>query len=333
MYWFPLITFEVYPMILILSYDTYEQGTDPVISWLLNYNVPFIKLSIHDLIRNRMNCYLDIKNRDIIVNGTSVKSKVKVVWHRRFMGELFKLEVNTTPYKDQLNLEIKSEVSDLVDYLHTLLEDKPWLTTFQGIHVSKLKMLNVAEKHGLSTPNTRIINNRMDLLDFYFQMEGKLISKPISDSRKSYLFKGDTYVILTNEFTEARILKLSEFFFPALFQEKIEAEFEIRVFYLDGSFYPTAVLNSSPQKNIDKKLDSSSKHTHLVPYQLPAAIEKKLDAFMREVKLNTGCIDLLLSKEEDFVFIEVNPVGQYLAESKVCNYKIEKEIANWLIKQ
>jgi hypothetical protein len=31
--------------------------------------------------------------------------------------------------------------------------------------------------------------------------------------------------------------------------------------------------------------------------------------------------------------LEVNPVGQYSAESERCNYKIEKSIAEWLIKQ
>ena len=37
-------------MIVVLSYDFYEQGTDPVIDWLLFYNAPFVKVTYQDLI-------------------------------------------------------------------------------------------------------------------------------------------------------------------------------------------------------------------------------------------------------------------------------------------
>ena len=71
----------------------------------------------------------------------------------------------------------------------------------------------------------------------------------------------------------------------------------------------------------------------IVNYTLPKEIEKKLLCLMSTVGLNTGSIDLIKDKKGRFYFIEVNPVGQYLAPSDRGNYYIEKTIAEWLIKE
>jgi hypothetical protein len=318
-------------MILVLSYDSYEQGTDPVIHWLLHYQVPFVKVSLNDLLYNKVSYYVDLKNRDVVINGLSVKHAVSTIWHRRFLGSANKLDYPSGPHTDQLNFEIRTEICDLVGYLELLFQDKKWLTAFHKIKVNKLELLDVASSCGLRVPHTLVINNRHDLHNFYHQLDGQLISKPIADVRNAYQQEGSTFVILTNSIDEAHIAALPEYFFPSLFQEKVIVDFEIRVFYLDGRFFATAMLSSNPERSVDKKLDSTADYTHYVPYQLPPVTEQRLDTFMRAIGLNTGSIDLLKTPAGEYVFIEVNPVGQYLAESTFCNYSLEKEIAEWLI--
>ncbi len=318
-------------MILVLSYDTYEQGTDPVISWLLHYQVPFIKVSLADLLYGKVRYYVDLPNRDVVIDGLSVKQAVTTIWHRRFAGAANRLDFPAGPYQDQLAFEVRTEITDLLGYLEMLFHDKKWLTAFQQIKVNKLELLDVASRCGLRVPHTRVLNNRHDLLAFYHQLDAQLISKPIADVRGSYQHEDCTYVMLTNCIDEARIAALPEHFFPSLFQEKVAVDFEIRVFYLDGRFFATAMLTGSAERSVDKKLDSTARHTHYVPYQVPPAVEKRLDLLMRTIGLNTGSIDLLRTADGEHVFIEVNPVGQYLAESTFCNYAIEQEIAQWLI--
>ena len=45
--------------------------------------------------------------------------------------------------------------------------------------------------------------------------------------------------------------------------------------------------------------------------------------------LDSGSIDMVVTKEGDFVFLEVNPVGQFNQVSKPCNYFLEKEISKY----
>jgi D-alanine-D-alanine ligase-like ATP-grasp enzyme len=52
---------------------------------------------------------------------------------------------------------------------------------------------------------------------------------------------------------------------------------------------------------------------------------------MKSLDLNSGSFDIIFTKQNKFVLLEVNPIGQFHWLSKNCNYKIEKIIANYLI--
>lgn len=70
-----------------------------------------------------------------------------------------------------------------------------------------------------------------------------------------------------------------------------------------------------------------------VPIRLPEHISKKIVNFINNSNLDTGSIDLIYTHEKEFVFLEVNPVGQFGWVSKNCNYYLEKKIALHLIKK
>ncbi len=319
-------------MILVLSYEDYEQGTDPVIDWLLYHQVPFLKITLRDLIKGRIRYQIDITNGDIRLNDISVRQQVRVIWNRRLMGEMGKIlpdhshELNT-----EVNHTVRRELTDLVTYLSYLFKDKIWLTTFDRLAVNKLEMLNEAQCSGLAVPMSRIINNRTDLQAFQRASASGLISKTISNATTVYVQDTYSYGMFTHALTPGEIDEFPPLFFPTLFQEKIRAQYEIRAFYIDGQLFPTAIVNSSPNKSTDRKLDSSRDTTHFIPCQLPPSVASAVRVFMERIGLNTGGIDLIRDTAGTYYFLEVNPVGQYLAESNRCNYHIEQHIAEWLI--
>jgi glutathione synthase/RimK-type ligase-like ATP-grasp enzyme len=74
-----------------------------------------------------------------------------------------------------------------------------------------------------------------------------------------------------------------------------------------------------------------SETVRMVPFKLPKEVEINISGLMSDLGLNCGAIDIIKNKNGEFYFLEVNPVGQVLGYSNPVNYKIEKEIANWLI--
>jgi D-alanine-D-alanine ligase-like ATP-grasp enzyme len=51
---------------------------------------------------------------------------------------------------------------------------------------------------------------------------------------------------------------------------------------------------------------------------------------MNKLDLNCGSIDMIVTPKNEYVFLEVNPVGQFGMVSYPCNYNLEKKIAEYL---
>jgi glutathione synthase/RimK-type ligase-like ATP-grasp enzyme len=67
-----------------------------------------------------------------------------------------------------------------------------------------------------------------------------------------------------------------------------------------------------------------------VPFELPADIADKLTGLFAHFELNTGSVDLILDEAGRYVFLEINPTGQYGPLQEICNYDISQTIARWL---
>ena len=50
-----------------------------------------------------------------------------------------------------------------------------------------------------------------------------------------------------------------------------------------------------------------------------------------ELNLNCGSVDMIVDKNGEYVFLEINPVGQYGMVNEPCNYNLDHLIANYLI--
>jgi ATP-GRASP peptide maturase of grasp-with-spasm system len=318
-------------MILFLSSDSFEQGTDPIIDWLIYYKADFVKLTVSDIYNENADVKFDSKKKLFIYKGLDITQHVNVVCYRRFLREVQFVDTNSR-FVDQLNRELNDELKDLTGFMFHLLKDKVWFPSPELISVNKLNVLSIAEENGLRVPWSQVLTQKDDLREFQSFCPGGLITKPIKHS--SYFISGDqTYFMYVKTITDEFIEAIPECFPPTLFQEKIKGSYEIRTFYLDGDFYSSAVLVEVEDREIDIKQSFDTSLAHWVPYTLPPSVEEKLDRTMKAIGLNTGSIDLIKTGEGDFIFLEVNPVGQYGASSFRCNYSLEKRIAEWLIKK
>jgi hypothetical protein len=319
-------------MIVVLSYSWYEQGTDPVIDWLLYYKVPFVKVTFQDLISKKNNCSINVNNGEIWINGVEVSKQIKVIWYRRFEDDL-RLDLPDKFPTDQALFEMKYEIRDLMQYLFVRFSDRVWLPSVKGLELNKLEVLYYGNTQNIKMPRTIVCNNKIELLNFYKSCETGIITKPIKHS--GYFIKAEkTYSIYTNSINDDFINTLPDTFVTTLFQEKIKSKFEIRVFYIDGQFFATAIIIDKKSKTqTDVKLNFETNNINWIPYQLPKNYEEKLETFFKSIHLNTCSFDIILSDKDEYVLLELNPGGQYSAPSERCNYKIEKKIAKWLIKQ
>ena len=137
--------------------------------------------------------------------------------------------------------------------------------------------------------------------------------------------------LYTEEVSDSLLESLDEFFFPSYFQEKIEKKYELRVFYLEGEFYSMAIFSQNDsQTKVDFRKYNKVKPNRNVPFKLPLTIESKLQNLLEHYRLNTASLDIVVDKCGRYVFLEINPVGQFGMVSVPCNYYLEKKIAETL---
>lgn len=287
----------------------------------LNYVVD-INMSING------DCFFRLKN-----NQNFHLSEISMVYIRR--GK-FWFE-NNLPYKyydpekivdktikeTQLNKFIKNELNTLEEYLMSEIKEKIFtIGDYNEGDNNKLKTLKIAKKVGLNIPETIILCEKNNL-----QEHQKLITKAIKEGFKINI--NNTIYNLKTHMVDNESLPNN--FAPTLFQKKIEKKFELRIFYLNGLFYSMAIFSQQNQKTqIDFRNYDYNNPNKTTPYKLPNDIERKLIRLMKSLELSTGSIDMIYSKDNEYVFLEVNPTGQFGMVSAPCNYNIEKKIAELL---
>jgi ATP-GRASP peptide maturase of grasp-with-spasm system len=318
-------------MILVIS-DADDLSTNDVLKWLLYYKVKFFRINTQDLI---LSLKINISNNGSYFEletefGKVNSNDVTFFYYRRGFLKLNKTEkiFKNIQIDKKCSVFLKYDLNDITEIVDNILigNNIPHYGNMLKYRVNKLLVLNTANKIGIRIPTSLVVNKSSEIIG----NQSILISKGISDN-----ISGDLYdnKLSFGTNTLAKIPKsLPNKFFPTLFQEKIEKLLEIRVFFFNNIYYGMAIFSQlNPKTKDDFRNYDKDKPNRNIPFKLPSEFENKLKSLMEIIGLNTGSIDLLFdNKSEDFIFLEVNPVGQYGALSYKCNYFIEREIAKYI---
>jgi hypothetical protein len=124
-----------------------------------------------------------------------------------------------------------------------------------------------------------------------------------------------------------------EQFTTSFLQELIPKKYEIRSFVFSKKIFSMCIFSqNSEESKIDFRSINGINNIRCVPYKLPKEIEFKIIRFLEEKKLDSGSFDFVVTPNNQHIFLELNPVGQFDWLSYHCNYKIESFIANTIQK-
>jgi glutathione synthase/RimK-type ligase-like ATP-grasp enzyme len=159
----------------------------------------------------------------------------------------------------------------------------------------------------------------------------KIITKAMSEAYKGEQ-KGKAVIAFTKLVNKDFINSLPDVFPSMLFQQYIEKDYEIRIFYLDGKLYPMAIFSQSSHKTkVDFRNYDSESPNRTVPCKLPKNVEESLLRFMKDHEFDGASVDMVKCKNTgNYYFLEVNSHGQFGMVSEPCNYYLEKKIAEIL---
>jgi glutathione synthase/RimK-type ligase-like ATP-grasp enzyme len=306
-------------VILIITHKE-DFTVDFVIEKLNRQEIPYYRLNCEDIYtkpitsKSNSNFFFDIHGL------TDFHS----VWFRR--TKIPDIESVT----DEEKLFLLQDFNSFFDNLFQLINTKKWLSLPQNAYraENKLLQLQTAEKLGFKLPNTLVSNDYSILEQFLLDNNNDVIIKPIRQGRIKTSDGFET--IFTNRLNQTQIQNLRSFeLTPCIFQEYIDKEYEIRVTIVGEKVFAAKI---DSQSSNETKVDWRRVKSKFEKYLLPIDISSMCKGIVKDLGLSFGAIDLIKNKQGEYVFLEINPNGQWAWLEIENELKISDAIINFLTK-
>ncbi len=319
-------------MIIIISAEE-DHSTNDIIKWLIRWGIPYLRLGKIQFFNS---IYLSFSTSEISLRFKIDEDfydydEISFFWYRKHylvLEEDFKLnhpvDFSESEYLVYL---FRNELKAVHDYIIYKLQQKTFLGNYHQANANKLISFDMAKKVGFKIPETYVSNSTEFLK---LKLAGKRIVKPIQDLFEAKI-KGVKEYAFFSKITEVDSDYFEPFadrIFPSCLQELIPKKVEIRSFFIMGEIYSMAIFSQmDEQTKLDFRQYNWDRPNRCVPYKLPKNIEIKIINFMNLMDLNTGSLDIILTPDNEYVFLEVNPSGQYGMVEYNCFYPLNKIIA------
>lgn len=194
---------------------------------------------------------------------------------------------------------------------------------------SKIYQLSVARSLGLPIPDTLVSNDPAEVRKFFDEKGGDVIAKPL---RLGYFDYGDrqagvfTSRVEPDHLEDGLAIRLA----PVIYQPLIPKLSDIRVTVVGRRLFAVAIdSQSDPAASVDWRRTENEDLPHSV-HQLPPRLEELCLAYVSSLGLSYGAIDLVLTPEGEYVFLEINPNGQWVWMEEKLGLPISGAVASWL---
>lgn len=316
--------------ILIISNEK-DITSDFIVSKLHDRNVSFYRLNT-DHIGKSVNILFELNANSFFLHDTVTAetinlSEIKAVYFRR--PEVY---VNSKGLSESEYQYLKTEVYYTLEGLYRILSHAFWLNNIFAIREAENKIYQqiLAQKIGLRLPNSIITNDPKAALQFCSKLDNNVIIKPIRSGLVSSSTNDNDGIIFTSKLdlnpkNSERVAGC-----PIYLQKHIEKKADVRVTIVGQKIF-SALIHS--QENETSKTDwrKASFPLSYSQFKLPLPVEDKCLALMERLSLNFGALDFVLDINNDLIFLEINPNGQWAWIEKQLNYSISDEIVECLL--
>lgn len=115
---------------------------------------------------------------------------------------------------------------------------------------------------------------------------------------------------------------------PVIFQEYVEATADVRVTVVGQRIFAMAIDARATGYPLDFRMSLGEAQTNAM--ELPHAVAERIQKLMHRLGLAYGAIDLRQTPDGDYVFLEINPAGEFLFAQDRTGLPIAAAVADWL---
>ncbi len=249
-------------------------------------------------------------NDDAVVLGGHSVDPGDVIWIRRPEPPLPNPKTSESD-KKFASLEYRSFYHSLV----YLLEDLPvWCINKYSASraiIQKSVQLRLARKCGLKTPATLMSNSPGPVREFLARDGSRSICKGFTphvwqkDGHHSVAIT-ETFELRSEQLPADEVLTYA----PAIYQEMVVKEFDVRMVLMGTHIYSYALTNT--KKALDWRQDAGLGHVTVERITTPPDVEEGVLEFARQAGICFGSLDFGVDAQGQWSFLEINEQGQFL---------------------
>ena len=164
--------------------------------------------------------------------------------------------------------------------------------------------LRVAKELGFEIPETQVTNDPKQARAFVDEHgpEGT-VYKAFSGTEEAWR---ETRVFRENETELLDAVRHA----PVIFQEYVPADVDLRITVMGDHVFPAAIHSQETEYEVDYRMTIDSARVEAV--DLPDQVLDRIRAYTDELGLVYGAIDMRRTPDGRYVFLEINPSGQWL---------------------
>lgn len=183
---------------------------------------------------------------------------------------------------------------------------------------NKAVQLRLAAGSGLKVPETLMSNSPAAVREFFDQNPSNAICKGFATH--VWQQQGSTDVTVTETFSldRAELPAEDEVFTyaPAIYQEKVRKQFDVRAVLMGERVYSFAVR--TPANSLDWRHDAALRNVAVERITTPATVESGIRRFAAAAGVCTGSLDFAVDRNGEWWFLEINEQGQFLWLDDFC---------------
>lgn len=318
--------------VLIITHSGDNECIDIVSKKLQGYNATPIRFNVDEYPlkyalttcyeNNEWKVYLDYQGVRVSIHDISA------LWYRRShnLGNGLS-SVLEAGFLSSVHGEVRATLFGMLESLNCFQIGK--FSQYRRLD-SKEEQMKIATHLGLKVPKTCITNNPQEAKRFVNENPNGVIAK--MQSSFAITKDGVENVVFTNIVKESDLDGIETLqYCPMQFQQKLEKAVELRVTIVGDQLFTFAI---DSQKLDNAKLDWRREGTVLlkdwVPYELPLEIEEKLLQMMDIYQINYGAVDIIVTPENEYYFLEINSAGEFFWLDRLIDGAISDQIAKVL---
>lgn len=313
--------------ILVIS-ASYDPHADALSEKLCARNVEVERFNIDQLPHQKW-ANLRISNDSVEITLPDVDTNVDAVYYRRLAmirghGLWRHIPESTRQFA------VAEAEATLFGICHSLT-DRPWVNHFAGLetHVNKPAGLMIARDVGMSIPDTVITNDPDVVEEFFEKHDGNIIFKAAS-MNAVHMTEAYSALFYTSRVKREHLLRRDLISaLPGIYQAEVKRKDELRITVIDGVLFVARVIPANPnQVDWRRGMGAGLRFEQAV---LPDDFARMIFDFMDKAGLRYGAIDVIVTPDGEYVFLEVNPQGAYLWLERELGLPITEAIASALI--